>query len=124
MLKPGDLKQQSPRNKSKTMKFAQNSLFSGQNPPFWIFLAKFSQSAIELKCTELMKAKPNDVHQPLLRNRARSMKSVRKLSFFGPKIRHYGFFKKFFSQSKTLQQFGQNETNTKSISPFHPHKSL
>ena len=95
--KPGDLQQWSPRNKAKTMKFAQKTLFSGQNPPLWIFLANFCQSVIELKCTEPMKAKPGDKEQPLQRNRAKAMKLVRNMQFFRPKSAIMDFFWNFFS---------------------------
>ena len=107
--KPGDLQKQAPRNKAKTMKFAQKAFFSGQNPPLWIFPANFCQSTIELKCTELMKRKPRDMQQLLLRNRAKTMKLVRKLQFFRPKSAIMDFFWNFFSQSKILQLSPQYE---------------
>ena len=65
-----------------------------------------------------MEAKPGDMQQPLLRNRAKTMKLVRKLQFFRPKSAIMDFFWNFFSQSKILQLSGQNETKHKLIPPF------
>ena len=91
----------------------ESARFCAQNPPLWIFFQNFGQGAIRLESTELTKAKPRDFHEQSPRNKTKTMKLAQKMPLFGPKSAIMDFFRLVFSNSETLQPYGQNETNIK-----------